>query len=65
MGILLSVWKGEYVDWQAIIDAYMPSKVCPQCGITKKFQSFSATEWKRVDKNDNQLGNFHDVHRST
>ena len=57
MGILLSVWKGEYIDWQAIVDAYMPSKVCPQCGIMKKFKAYSGTEWKRVDKNNNHLGN--------
>ena len=57
MGILLSVLKGECIDWQAIEYAYMPSKVCPQCGIMKKFQAFSVTEWKRVDKNNNQLGN--------
>ena len=36
MEILLSVLRGWNIDWQAIVDEYMPSKMCPQCGRMKK-----------------------------
>ena len=57
MDLLLRVWQGETIDWKKIEKEYMPSKVCAQCGYMKKMQLYSTTEWKRVDSNDDFLGN--------
>ena len=35
----------------------MPSKLCPQCGCMKREKADSKTEWKRVDTDNNHVGN--------
>ena len=57
MDLLLRVWRGEDINWRAIEEEFMPSKLCPQCGYMKKLQAYTGTEWKRVDSNNNRIGN--------
>ena len=57
MDYLLRVWRGEKIDGEKIKEEFMPSKVCAACGIMKKYQAFTATEWKRSDSEGRMVGN--------
>ena len=57
MDLLLRTWRGDKdIDWPAIEKELMPSKLCPTCGCIKLKTSFQATEFKRLDDNNQKVG---------
>ena len=53
MDLLLRTWRGDKdIDWQQIEKDMMPCKLCPTCGCIKLKTSFTITEFKRLDENN-------------
>ena len=47
--LLLEVWRGEEVDWDALRRKYFEEKPCAECHVQKRKTEFTAGQWKRVD----------------
>ena len=48
MELLLRVWRGEDINWKAIEEEFMPSKVCPECGFMKKCKHIQLRSGKEL-----------------
>ena len=57
MELLLRTWRGDKdIDWPAIERDLMPCKLCPTCARIKLKSSFTETEFKRLDDNNQKVG---------
>ena len=57
MALLLRTCRGDKdIDWPAIERDLMPCKLCPTCGCIKLKTSFTDTEFKRRDDNNEKVG---------
>ena len=53
----MRTWRGDKdIGWPAIERDLMPCKLCPTCGCIKLKTSFTDTEFKRRDDNNEKVG---------
>ena len=48
--LLLKQLRGEYIDWKAIEDEYMPRKRCVGCNFVQYKEQFQPQQWSKKDK---------------
>ena len=57
MELLLRTWRGDKdIDWPKIEKELMPCKLCPTCGFVKFKTSYTDTEFKSLDDNNELVG---------
>ena len=47
--LLLEVWRGDRVDWEALRAKYLEERLCGECGENKSKAAFTVGQWKRMD----------------
>ena len=47
--LLLRVWRGEEIDWDALRATYLEEKPCAECTVRKRKNEYTAGQWKRTD----------------
>ena len=47
--VLLEVWRGDRVDWEALRANYLEERLCGECGENKSKAAFTVGQWKRMD----------------
>ena len=47
--LLLRVWRGDRVDWEALRAKYLEERMCSECGENKGKAVFTVGQWKRGD----------------
>ena len=45
--LLLQVWRGEDIDWEALRAKFLEEKPCAECGVRKRKNEYTAGQWKR------------------
>ena len=47
--LLLRVWRGDQVDWEALRAKYLEERLCGECGENKGKAAFTVGQWNRRD----------------
>ena len=47
--LLLQVWRGDRVDWEALRAKYLEERACGECGENKNKAAFTVGQWNRKD----------------
>ena len=47
--MLLRVWRGDRIDWEALRAKYLEERACGECKENKPKAAFTAGQWKRTD----------------
>ena len=47
--LLLRVWRGEEIDWEALRSKYVEEKACAECSVQKRKNEYTGGQWKRSD----------------
>ena len=48
-GLLLQVWRGDPVNWNALLAKYAEERVCSECKEQKGKNAYTVGQWKRCD----------------
>eukprot|EP00434_Breviolum_minutum_P013600 symbB.v1.2.011989.t1/scaffold818.1/size162012/8 len=48
--LLLKVWRGEDIEWEALRSTFLEEKRCAECGVLKRKNEHTAGQWKRADE---------------
>ena len=44
--LLLKVWRGEDIEWEALRSTFLEEKRCAECGVLKRKNEYTAGQWK-------------------
>ena len=47
--LLLRLWRGEEIDWEALRATYLEEKPCAECAVRKRKNEYTVGQWKRND----------------
>ena len=47
--LLLRLWRGEDIDWEALRATYLEEKPCAECSVRKRKNEYTVGQWKRND----------------
>ena len=51
--LLLKVWRGEEIDWEALRAKYLEEKPCAECRVRKRKNEYTVGQWKRNEGKKN------------